>query len=580
MIVLKNLIPQEDLLKLKGFLRGFREKPLVSQYPTFYAVSSYSNLLATKAAKSIELYKEYKDVNIELEGFESQYNKILGIYKDVFNNDTFESISDYTYAKNNSAKLVRFSAELLKEAISKPELKIKTWRVMPRPSNNMLFVPLSGVHAMHGVLERCFNAGLKIPQQHIPVLMGPTSFENHYGDVVWKNNLWETLFNLDHIQKKRSNASQEQIAQDDSEMQFMKRRVNLTNWSKRLYPLKKEPTGITLNDRIIGLDPGFRDIFVSTDRSAAKIVDKKAVKENTTTMRSGFEWARKIELKNREAAGIQQVYSEIPVVDSVNSSELLKYLRAVGRNREKIFDFMKGYRHRETKACLVQNRQITDNHMCDLILGQTAAGAPYTLAHRTNSKKRKKSKEYIQKGKWNIKRTVIAYGDASLTGTKEGYTPIPVKKVQRALAQRALVIPVDEFRTSVACSKCHRCLENKYERQKLVCNHKKKKVCLQGEKNATLRCLDDNKRVVCRTSECPQREPSSYPPVIYQLKHCQLCPATNDRDIVWQRGINAALNICSILVTYVESNYSILSRHPSLKRESTSGGYQATSQPL
>ena len=64
-------------------------------------------------------------------------SKIFGIYKDVFNNDTFESISDYTYAKNNSAKLVRFCAELLKEAVSKPELKIKTWHVMPRPSNNM-----------------------------------------------------------------------------------------------------------------------------------------------------------------------------------------------------------------------------------------------------------------------------------------------------------------------------------------------------------------------------------------------------------------------------------------------------------
>ncbi|CEG63543.1 hypothetical protein RMATCC62417_00670 [Rhizopus microsporus] len=109
---------------------------------------------------------------------------------------------------------------------------------------------------------------------------------------------------------------------------------------------------------------------------------------------------------------------------------------------------------------------------------------------------------------------------------------------------------------------------------------RKKKVRLKEEKNATLRCLDDNRRVVCRTSECLQREPNSYPPVIYQLKHCQLCPAANDRDIVWQRDINAALNIRSILVSYVESNYNILSRHPSLKRVSTSGGVQATSQPL
>ncbi|ORE17776.1 hypothetical protein BCV71DRAFT_124204 [Rhizopus microsporus] len=198
-------------------------------------------------------------------------------------------------------------------------------------------------------------------------------------------------------------------------------------------------------------------------------------------MRSGFEWAKKVELKNREAADMQQVYSEIPVVNSVNSSELLKYLRVIGGNRKKIFDFMKGYRHRETKAYLVQNRQVADNHMCDLVLGQTAAGAPYTLAHRTNSKKRKKVKNTSKKASGivtkEVKRTVIAYGDASLTGTKAGHTSIPVKKVQRALAQRALVIPVDEFRTSVTCSKCHRRLENKYERQKLVCNHKKKFVC-------------------------------------------------------------------------------------------------------
>ena len=82
-----------------------------------------------------------------------------------------------------------------------------------------MFVPLTGVHAMHGVLERCFSADLKISQQvytekygfeekrvslfcniqlcalltvaviqHIPALIGPTSFEDHYGDVVWKNN--------------------------------------------------------------------------------------------------------------------------------------------------------------------------------------------------------------------------------------------------------------------------------------------------------------------------------------------------------------------------------------------------------
>ena len=92
---------------------------------------------------------------------------------------------------------------------------------------------------------------------------------------------------------------------------------------------------------------------------------------------------------------------------------------------------MKGYRHRETKAYLFQNRQITDSYMCDLILSQTASGAPYTLAHKTSSKKRRKAKNTFKKAGGIVakeaKRTVIAYGDASLTGTKTGYTPIPVK---------------------------------------------------------------------------------------------------------------------------------------------------------
>ena len=91
---------------------------------------------------------------------------------------------------------------------------------------------------------------------------------------------------------------------------------------------------------------------------------------------------------------------------------------------------MKGYRHRETKAYLVQNRQVADNHMCDLVLGQTAAGAPYTLAHRTNSKKRKKVKNTFKKASGivakEVKRTVIAYGDASLTETKARYAPMLV----------------------------------------------------------------------------------------------------------------------------------------------------------
>jgi hypothetical protein len=33
--------------------------------------------------------------------------------------------------------------------------------------------------------------------------MWPTKFKDHYGSIVWQDNLWETLFNIKHIQNKR-----------------------------------------------------------------------------------------------------------------------------------------------------------------------------------------------------------------------------------------------------------------------------------------------------------------------------------------------------------------------------------------
>jgi hypothetical protein len=40
------------------------------------------------------------------------------------------------------------------------------------------------------------------------------------------------------------------------DVKLQKRNVDLENWQKGIYPLYKNPTGITINDRIIGIDPG------------------------------------------------------------------------------------------------------------------------------------------------------------------------------------------------------------------------------------------------------------------------------------------------------------------------------------
>ena len=98
----------------------------------------------------------------------------------------------------------------------------------------------------------------------------------------------------------------------------------------------------------------------------------------------------------------------------------------------RVFCFMKGYRHRETKGYLYSNRQITDDYMCQLVLAKTSPGAPCALAHRTSTQKRQKAKRAFKKSNQvnqtdDGRRTAIAYGDASLSGMKKGYTPIPVK---------------------------------------------------------------------------------------------------------------------------------------------------------
>ncbi|CEI94169.1 hypothetical protein RMCBS344292_14319 [Rhizopus microsporus] len=78
----------------------------------------------------------------------------------------------------------------------------------------------------------------------------------------------------------------ERIPQYEKEMNLLKSRVNLTNWSKGLCPLKEEPTGLSMTDRIVGIDPGLLDIFVMADGSSEDVKNKKAVKERSVKFAS------------------------------------------------------------------------------------------------------------------------------------------------------------------------------------------------------------------------------------------------------------------------------------------------------
>ncbi|CAO3699140.1 unnamed protein product [Rhizopus microsporus] len=75
----------------------------------------------------------------------------------------------------------------------------------------------------------------------------------------------------------------------------------------------------------------------------------------------------------------------------------------------------------------------------------------------------------------DTRRAIVAYGDASIRGTYRGNTLVPVKQVQRAIAQKAIVFTVDEFRTSVTCCHCQRRMNN-VTSELNTCNHNKKSI--------------------------------------------------------------------------------------------------------
>ncbi|KAG1138134.1 hypothetical protein G6F37_004836 [Rhizopus arrhizus] len=101
------------------------------------------------------------------------------------------------------------------------------------------------------------------------------------------------------------------------------------------------------------------------------------------------------------------------------------------------------------------------------ILGTTNSDEPFNFTYDSTKKQRKKTEkisrqELIQDGQYQQKANVT-YGDVSVCGTYRGHTPIPVKIIQRAIATKAINIPMGEFRTSIAYSHYYQRLENVFD---------------------------------------------------------------------------------------------------------------------
>ncbi|GAA5797735.1 hypothetical protein HPULCUR_003129 [Helicostylum pulchrum] len=217
-------------------------------------------------------------------GFDDLYTRVFRVYNAEFGNSNYEAVvNDYSNATNHPLKYLRASYRLLKIATAEVNLKIKLWNLLPDPGHSIVFAHLSDVEAMYGIFRRASLGRLPVPDFLLGYrneLVTITEFKDLYSAPNDKRRIWESIFILDNLQHGLGNFDAPVrlgygmktdghmisiLFEKDSrlfaplttrDVKMQKRNITLQNWQKGMYPLYKSPTGITENDRIIGIDPG------------------------------------------------------------------------------------------------------------------------------------------------------------------------------------------------------------------------------------------------------------------------------------------------------------------------------------
>ncbi|KAG3242235.1 hypothetical protein PI124_g12919 [Phytophthora idaei] len=130
--------------------------------------------------------------------------------------------------------------------------------------------------------------------------------------------------------------------------------------------------------------------------------------------------------------------------------------------------------------------------------------------------------------------TCVAYGDWSRSDGIKGHAPSPVKGLKEALRKRAMVVSMDEFRTSKLCSQCHQSLSSvQYPTPgflKGVQKHKRREM---------------KRKVLPRDWSRAEIKSKRYHVVLRcENEDCEAC--------YWDRDVNAAINMLELLQSEVQ----------------------------
>ncbi|KAG2922662.1 hypothetical protein PC117_g15920 [Phytophthora cactorum] len=138
--------------------------------------------------------------------------------------------------------------------------------------------------------------------------------------------------------------------------------------------------------------------------------------------------------------------------------------------------------------------------------------------------------------------TCVAYGDWSQRDGIKGHAPSPVKGLKEALRKRAMVVSMDEFRTSKLCSQCHQSLSS-----------------VQYPTPVFPKGVQKPKRRKMKGKVLPR----DWSRAEIKSKHCHVVLRCENEDCearYWDRDVNAAINLLELLKSEVQGGEDAWSR--------------------
>lgn len=179
-----------------------------------------------------------------------------------------------------------------------------------------------------------------------------------------------------------------------------------------------------------------------------------------------------------------QLASNIPESNSPTTNAFQTHIAYVLQHRDTFLDFYGSRRHRQQRWGVYIKKQKAVEYMCNKV---------------TNGRDKAD--------------VTVAFGSARGPHMK-GTLPAPVKLLHKALQKHAVVVNIDEFRTSVVCSKC---------------NHSD----MLGVKSS---------KGLARDLHVAGRRANSNQFPLYDVRACQN-PSCRT---VWNRNVNAARNMLEV----------------------------------